>query len=150
MMIFQQSQRSLGKEGSLQKCVCIPTQRNIPAEVPATSADTCRNPLQSRAPSEAVAPKPEPAEPVVAKRGRGRPPGSKNKPKACPNCTASASMRSPLHKVQVRTSMRFAHSKTTVCKMYQNSYMRSTLLDGYKKAAIGWPPSSTISALPAE
>ena len=43
-------------------------------------------PLES-VPEEAVIPKPEPTEVSETKRSRGRPPGSKNKPKTCPNCT---------------------------------------------------------------
>ena len=35
--------------------------------------------------------------------------------------------------------MRIVHSKTNACKMHQNSYMRSTLLDEYKKETFGWP-----------
>ena len=42
---------------------------------------------------EETAPEPEPA---VPKRGRGRPPGSKNKPRVCPNYYLYC-MRSPLH-----------------------------------------------------
>ena len=49
-------------------------------------------------------PAPEP-EPFVSKRGRGRPPGSKNKPKVCPNCTLFHSMCNSLHELQRRASL---------------------------------------------
>ena len=67
----------------------ISIQAEKPAEVP-TAVTTHAEPPAELASPEAVAPEPEPSEPVVAKRKRGRPPGSKNKPRVCPNCTTSA------------------------------------------------------------
>ncbi len=70
----------------------VPTslRAEMPAEVPTAVTMHAEPPAQLASP-EVAAPEPEPSEPVVAKRKRGQPPGSKNKPRVCPNCTAYAS-----------------------------------------------------------
>ena len=53
-----------------------PPAETIPAEIPSEPV-----------PAETVITKPETKEVPEVKRGRGRPPGKRNKPKVCPNCT---------------------------------------------------------------
>ena len=69
----------------------VPTSVQVekPAEVP-TAVPTHTEPPVELASPEVAAPEPEPSEPVVAKRKRGRPQGSKNKLRVCQNCTTSA------------------------------------------------------------
>ena len=61
------------------------TSEPTPVEVPVTAKPTIHDPTLDSIPEE-VAIKPEPSEMIETKRGRGRPPGRKNKPKVCPNC----------------------------------------------------------------
>ena len=65
-----------------------------PSELPQEVPTTISVPMESQTesvPEEIVIPKPEPAEVSETRRSRGRPPGRKNKPKTCPNCTPDVS-----------------------------------------------------------
>ena len=57
----------------------VPTAASVPVELPSEPIFT-----------ETGIPKSEPIEVPDTKRSRGRPPGRRNKPKTCPNCTANA------------------------------------------------------------
>ena len=64
----------------------------VPKQTPATLAPK-PHALQSPAelpPPDDMAPPAEPIPEPLAPKRRGRPPGSKNKPRVCPNCTASS------------------------------------------------------------
>ena len=57
----------------------------VPAEIPITARTVIHEPSLESVPEEGVV-KSEPSEVSEPKRGRGQPPGRKNKPKVCPNC----------------------------------------------------------------
>ena len=77
--------------------VPITVEEPVPAptafkQTPATSAPQTHAPqpvVEEPSPEETVPPTEPLPEPPAPKR-RGRPPGSKNKPRVCPNCTASS------------------------------------------------------------
>ena len=54
---------------------------------PAATVPTPTDPLSESLPEAVITPKTEPPGAPEPRRGRGRPPGKKNKPKSCPNCT---------------------------------------------------------------
>ena len=58
-------------------------------EPPATTAPLPTDPLPESPPETIITLKTEPGEESAPRRGRGRPPGRKNKPKPCPNCTTN-------------------------------------------------------------
>ena len=61
------------------------TPAPVSIEVPLAAKPATPEPLPDSVPEEVVV-KPEPQEVSEPKKGRGRPPGRKNRPKTCPNC----------------------------------------------------------------
>ena len=73
----------------------IPERREAPTshvpvsiEVPTAAKSAVSEPIPEDVPEEVVI-KSEPIEAPVPKKGRGRPPGRKNRPKTCPNCAGN-------------------------------------------------------------
>ena len=64
------------------------TSTPVSIEIPTAAKSTVPEPVPESAPEEVVV-KSEPLEASVPKKGRGRPPGRKNRPKTCPNCAGN-------------------------------------------------------------
>ena len=72
---------------------------------PAVTVPVTAEPLPEVPSEVTVVPKAEPQIEPAPRRGRGRPPGRKNKPRPCPNCTPQSSLRYSLHTMQNRFRM---------------------------------------------
>ena len=72
-------------EGSLPDPPVPVPDTQIPE--PSATVPLPTDPLPESPPETIITPKTEPREEPEPRRGRGRPPGRKNKPKPCPNCT---------------------------------------------------------------
>ena len=64
----------------------FPESSDQTPDIPVAARPTSTEPLE-HIPEEIEIPQPEPVDVTEPRRRRGRPPGSRNKPKACPNCS---------------------------------------------------------------
>ena len=98
-----------------------PPQAVKPAEAPTAVPMHAELPAEL-APPEVVALEPEP---TVAKRGRGHPPGSKNKPRVCPNYTTSAAC--VVHSIKCKEGLACnLHTETQLCAKCTRTRLEST------------------------
>ena len=67
----------------------VPIQDVQLPQPPTLATPLPTDPLPEPPPETAIIPKTEPREESAPRRGRGRPPGRKNKPRPCPNCTTN-------------------------------------------------------------